>query len=642
MIIYEFFTDLKSAINIVDTNVSNYYWGPNVRVNTQYVYAIGSKYAGLSPKKGAWLYVYRGSSFTVNTGYTADYALRTGTVPENSTTTKAEGARNITEGTTITIQHTGWLLLSVSDGVNDVTTDAEALTVATNGLTLNLIIGTIRGSVEEQNVSLTNVESHVTAFNTSDEVIKNHIVWGQNIAVADGATAGKLNDDETVLESSSYKISVYFPIKPNTTYTNRTSTTYIHFYDYNKTPINVINAGARGTFTTPVNAVYARITTNVSTKYWQINEGTTLLDYTAGIMPYFPLSNDTVSPYNHGEYDLYPSEFNNWYSGLQSSYTSNGYAWNTQYSTVISNFDALMQSDPDYIDKNALGTASGVDSNENVYTLYEYVFKPKNYSSTINTKKVPKIYMDGSIHGFEKSSTFGLYYFLKDLIENWDKNPSLEAIRRSVELHVIPVSNPYGFDNSIYKNGNEVNINRNFDHPGEWVIVDSGSDQNGLAAFDQPESAIIRDWLLAAENDLLCYLNLHTNGQWNVSSYGEMNACMTSNDRNDVYFNRIFRVFTNHIEAQTLRWSSMYSEIQPDSTSFCGKIQTSSTSDSTKGTASAWANTMRNIVAMTLEGFNGVKINDTQIVPVFSGVGYKINSENIGNMVIQMLREYSV
>ena len=85
----------------------------------------------------------------------------------------------------------------------------------------------------------------------------------------------------------------------------------------------------------------------------------------------------------------------------------------------------------------------------------------------------------------------------------------------------------------------------------------------------------------------------------------------------------------------------MYQSIQPSSTQNCGKIQASETSTADKGTASAWANTMQTIVAMTLEGFNGVKISDTQIIDVYSGTGYKINSENIGNMVIQMLKEYA-
>lgn len=345
-----------------------------------------------------------------------------------------------------------------------------------------------------------------------------------------------------------------------------------------------------------------------------------------------------ASGYNHGPYDIYAQDFSGWYGGQQNDYTAEGFNANTTYADVISAFDALMALDTQYITKTELGSASGTG-----YKLYEYVFKPKHYISDKNTRKMPKIYMDGSIHGFEKCSTYGLFYFLKDLVAKWDSVPALEAIRNGVEIHVIPVSNPYGFDNNSYKNANSVNINRNFDHPGEWVVVPDGSDQNGLAAFDQPESAIIRDWLLAAESDLMFYANLHTNGQYYTTGPGEMNACMTSGDRNDQYFNRLFRVFTSHIDAQTVRWPAEHNTITLSSAQFCGKIQTSETAESAKGTASAWANTMRKIVSMTLEGFNGYKNAEGEdaAISLFSAGAMKINSENIGNMVSQICREFA-
>ena len=347
------------------------------------------------------------------------------------------------------------------------------------------------------------------------------------------------------------------------------------------------------------------------------------------------------SPYNHGKFDLYPSDYCEWYSGLQTSYIAEGFGDSTSYAETISAFDGLLALDSAYITKNLLGDASGTTQGQ-PYKMYEYVFSPKKVTITPDSRKFPKIYIDGSIHGFEKTSTFGLFYFLKDLTTNWDKNASLAAIRANVEIHVIPVCNPWGFDLRQYKNANSVNINRNFDHPGEWEVISSGTNANGLEPFDQPESAIMRDWLLAGESDLIAYLNGHTNGYEYTIGYDEMNQNIVSLDRNDKFYNRIFRVLGNHIKTQTLRWATMYPTITPSNQETCGKIGQQATGTLTKGTASAWANTMRNMVSMTLEGFNGLKDAENNIViESFSGDAFKINSENIGNMIIQILKEYS-
>ena len=664
-------SDLKSAItqdlyfHVTDTDA--FAWKAGYRVNStrkDYTTSNVSKYAGLYKNSSKdYLIVYPGSTITANTGYTMDYAI---TSADHSTS--IEGQRGISAGTTITIQHKGVLILSVSDGTNDVGSDAAAKLLAKAGLTIDLITSTEAATKVDKDQGVANAgkllkvgsDGIVTPVTATDTTLQ------QSGVPADAKTVG-----ENILLSMDVG-SIVFTIGGFNAIgtTNDTLTTQVR----TKSPVKVGKYGgsigcdegyeirvfnySAATFSGDYLISKTNFTSNIVELIPNTYVGFSIRNTTPAEQSdvsnseHFVINipeqtvaeavekliNGDISSYNHGPFDLYKERFCEWYSGLQSDYTE--FVRTSQYADIITAFDALMALDTAYITKNSLGTASGTDSQGNSYTIYEYVFKPKNYSSTINARKVPKIYMDGSIHGFEKCGTYGLYYFLKDLVTNWDKNPSLAAIRQSVEIHVIPVSNPYGFDNFIYKNANSVNINRNFDHNGEWIVIPDGSDQNGLAAFDQPESAIIRDWLLADEGNILCYLNLHTNGQWNVSSYGEMNANMPSSDRYDAYYNRIFRAITNHIEEQTIRWPSMYENIQPGSSAFCGKIQASVTESSTKGTASAWANTMRRIVAMTFEGFNGININDTQIVDTFSAQAQKMNSENIGNIVIQMIREY--
>lgn len=357
------------------------------------------------------------------------------------------------------------------------------------------------------------------------------------------------------------------------------------------------------------------------------------------------------SPYDHGPYDIYKERFADWYSGQQTSYTAEGFGENTTYAQVIAAFDGLVTLDPVYVSKVKLGTTSGTasragfdyDGEPYSYDIWEYVFKPKKYGIDLSPKKVPKIYMDGSMHGFEKCGTYGVYYFLKDLITKWDTVPVLASIRQSVEIHVIPVSNPWGFTHNTYQNGQGVNINRNFSFNGEWT-VNPAWEQNasGNAPFDQTESQIIRDWLIAAEPDLLLYANLHTYGRYETSNYTNINVCLPIGDSNDDYYDRFLRVLVNHINEQTLRWPIMYPAIQPGPDIMLGFIQAhqEASDSSIRGQAAWWASAMRKIVALTLEGINGLKDAGVTIIPSFTGDVYKIDSENIGNLIIQTLREY--
>lgn len=352
----------------------------------------------------------------------------------------------------------------------------------------------------------------------------------------------------------------------------------------------------------------------------------------------------TISPYNKGEFNTYKADFADFYTGKNDAYdngynaeTQTGFGSLTKYNHVIQKFDELMAMDTAHITKNALGTASGTDENENPYTIYEYVFSPNAYKSSLlvadaSLKKNPVILCDASIHGFEKNSTYGLYYFLYDLVNNYHNDPVLSAIRDNVIIKVIPVVNPYGFDNDDYYNGNDVNINRNF-NASDW----SAGEHTGLAPFDQPESAIVRDWVLANQADLMAYFNMHTNGRYYVSSFRDANSLMPkfSRTNGDDFYNKIAFIMQRHIQMQSARFPEMY-DFSLDS--FFGKYQAETGSI---GTAAVWAAEQAKVISMTFEMFNGIKINDDIIVELFSSNSKKMCSELIGNMIAQTVFEYS-
>ena len=79
---------------------------------------------------------------------------------------------------------------------------------------------------------------------------------------------------------------------------------------------------------------------------------------------------------------------------------------------------------------------------------------------------------------------------------------------------MVPVANPSGCDAKDYKNSNGVNLNRNWWVP-NWTqsTKDTTSDQyGGVEPFDQPETAAIRDYILAHVTEIDFFIDNHTNG----------------------------------------------------------------------------------------------------------------------------------
>ena len=342
------------------------------------------------------------------------------------------------------------------------------------------------------------------------------------------------------------------------------------------------------------------------------------------------------SPYYRGTLNAYQSDItNNWYKGQNESYTGDGLGEHTTYATVISLFDALMAMDTEYITKNTLGVASDTS-----YTLYEYVFTPKTYAQNKTSRIVPKLMLQCCQHGFEKCAVYGMYYWLYDVVNNWDKNERLDFIRHHVEIHLIPVVNPWGFDNESYLNANGVNLNRNYDNA-NWTYYPPTDTTNssGEAPFDQPETAIVKSWVESNPNAFL-FVDCHTNGHYNSNGYNEMNPLMPVTGLTDAYYNKIFGAFARQIEDQTEHLPVDYQSIQPPSSDpFCGKIQTDEPTG--RGTANKWATTMENIIGFTFEGFNGLVYGQTQIIGYMSGDAKKIYSEMLGNNISALLRAYA-
>lgn len=163
--------------------------------------------------------------------------------------------------------------------------------------------------------------------------------------------------------------------------------------------------------------------------------------------------------------------------------------------------------------------------------IYAYSFKPsllKAGDSTGNNEQtLPKIFINCSIHGFEKIPSFITYEFLKLVLNNWKGNSFLEYLRFNVEFVVIPSANPHGWNAlngaGIRKNFNGVDLNRNF--PIAWSLTGNPSSDtySGPSAMSEIETQSIFNFM---QNNIgvntilgLDFHNFHGSVQSDTKSY---------------------------------------------------------------------------------------------------------------------------
>lgn len=325
--------------------------------------------------------------------------------------------------------------------------------------------------------------------------------------------------------------------------------------------------------------------------------------------------------------DFGSTNLSGYYKGLGIDYS----AFNsiTTTSEVYSAFDALALSSNGYMTKSVLGVCSDGIQNVNLYTL-----KPPTEPYRMINKIKPKILLLQAQHGFEKSSVFGAYYFIHDLLNKWHEHPILDYIRHHVELQIIPVANPWGFDNNEYKNFNGVNLNRNFLAEGtsQSVTDPSSSQYGGLVAFDQPETQYIRDWVLN-NKDALVFIDHHTMGAGKASELGRI-TWHSYYEGGDDYFNHMFDVANYHICTITANFNKDYNLGNTDNDLLFGFIDSGFGEE---GTAGSWVS-KQGIIGVTFESFNGFP-NE---VSAFSNDEKKANSELLGNYLSMILAKYSI
>lgn len=317
------------------------------------------------------------------------------------------------------------------------------------------------------------------------------------------------------------------------------------------------------------------------------------------------------------------------YVGVGTDYDWGADATDTD--AVYTKYDSLINTQEDisdwtqdvndgYIYRKKIGNASDGQP------LLMYEFRPL---LSVN-ETIPKIVVICGQHGFEKNSTFGMWYLLNDVVNNNNNSPVAKYIREFVNLFVIPVANPSGWDISQRVNSNGVDLNRNW-AVRNWVKdTEASSGSSGLAPFDQPETQAMRDAILAI-NDVVLLMDCHQNGKTLVTIANINWIDITFVD--DLFYN-VVRNSANFEQAAVTRlFRNLYQSEIGGTNEICGYI--GKPWPIGKGFADLWA-IEQNIIGITHEGFGGFPLGT-----YMSPTSHKANSELLGNFIKNFCAYYS-
>lgn len=176
------------------------------------------------------------------------------------------------------------------------------------------------------------------------------------------------------------------------------------------------------------------------------------------------------------------------------------------YNQMIDLFDSLDLGMVKSVIGYATTTSGEEDSTRPIYcyTLRNQLENGKGFYS--NGRKLLVV---AGQHGNEKNAVYGLYKVLKEYADG--ANLYLSDIFDGLELDIIPVLNPYGFDKNTRDNARGVNINRNFDYFWESYV---GADKGAEKESEHETKAFVR-FLNEHANDYYGLVDIHCSTRYN-------------------------------------------------------------------------------------------------------------------------------
>ena len=209
------------------------------------------------------------------------------------------------------------------------------------------------------------------------------------------------------------------------------------------------------------------------------------------------------------------------------------------FSAIYSAYDTLFSGLN--VDKNLLGygTASN-GSQDTTLPIYEYVIHCPLEVTDIYTP--PVVLLTSGIHGDEQTAVMGLYNFIKSIMT--DSDGVAKSLRNAIQFKIVPVCNPWGYNNAKRVNAHSVNINRNFSYKwSEKTDTDKGS-----APYSEYETKALKAWADENADEALFHIDFH-NHVVGTNSYFYI---ATNNVKHKHIFNVAVRGLYTHFLEQNI------------------------------------------------------------------------------------------
>lgn len=189
----------------------------------------------------------------------------------------------------------------------------------------------------------------------------------------------------------------------------------------------------------------------------------------------------------------------------QPSYNDEYLSW-TSEDFFAKFYDGFVENSND--NYKVIKTLLGKDTS-NTYNIYKYVFEPKNYEQTI--------ILTSGMHGYEETAPIAVARLMHHVVNDNQNMDIYKYLKNKVRIVVIPLVNPWGFNQNPRKYGTVTGVNpsRNYDY--NWdSYVSSGSewDLKGSSAFSEKETQYMRDTYLLYKDDISFTLDCHTGRGW--------------------------------------------------------------------------------------------------------------------------------
>ena len=170
-----------------------------------------------------------------------------------------------------------------------------------------------------------------------------------------------------------------------------------------------------------------------------------------------------------------------------------------KYSDVIAKYDALVAAYPAFVTKQTLGYDAS-----NTIEMYSYTFTPKYYRQSV--------YLQAGVHGWEPDPVFALCEMMYLICNAYGSdtlspcirgNNVLKYLRGNVKFTIVPVVNPWGFNNRA-----DCGIDKRQQAQNNYngVQLNSAAQWSG----NEPECVYVRNIITSISSELSFAIDMHS------------------------------------------------------------------------------------------------------------------------------------